>query len=151
MIWFILGHLFSSLLSIFNLTQLSDPEKDLEILILRHPLAILQRKLKHPVKPSRFEKMTLAVLVVKLKHFSRKSANHFSDLVLIFQPETIFRWHRDLVRRKWTFYKKNKGGRPPLSKDTKNLILQISARKPPLGLWQDPGRTHQARFCFVEI
>lgn len=75
--WFILGHLFSSLLSIINLTHLSASEKDLEILILRHQLAILQRKLKHPVKPSRVEKLTLAVLTVKLKQFSRKSTNHF--------------------------------------------------------------------------
>jgi len=107
MIWFILRHLFSSLLSIFSLSRLSDPEKDLEILVLRHQLAILQRKLKHPIKPTRIEKMTLAVLVVKLKHFSRKSTNHFRDLILIFQPKTIFRWHRDLVRRKWTFYNVN--------------------------------------------
>jgi len=133
MIWFILGHLFSSLLSIFNLTQLSDPEKDLEILILRHQLTILQRKLKHPVKPTRIEKLTLTVLTIKLKQFSRKSTNHFRDLLLIFQPETIFRWHRELVCRKWTFYKKNKGGRPPLSKDIKNLVLHLAQENPRWG------------------
>mgnify|MGYP003980252315 FL=1 len=75
MIWFILRHLFSSLLSIFSISRLSDPEKDLEILVLRHQLAILQRKLKHPIKPTRIEKMTSTVLVVKLKHFSHKSTN----------------------------------------------------------------------------
>ena len=53
MIWFILRHLFSSLLSILSLSRLSDPEKDLEIMVLRHQLAILQRKLKHPLKPIR--------------------------------------------------------------------------------------------------
>ncbi len=133
MLWFILVHFFSSLLSIFNLTQLSDPEKDLEILILRHQLAILQRKLKHPVKATRIEKLTLAVLTIKLKQFSRRSTNHFRDLVLIFQPETIFRWHRELVRLKWTFYKKNKGGRPALTKDTKNLILRLAQENPRWG------------------
>ena len=86
MLWFILRHLFSSLLSIFNLTQLSDPEKDLDILVLRHQLAILQRKLKHPVNPTRIEKLTLAVLTIKLKQFSRKSTNHLRNLILIFQP-----------------------------------------------------------------
>ena len=100
MFWFILRHLFSLLLSIFHLTQLSDSEKDLEILVLRHQLAILQRKFNHPINPTRIEKLTLAVLAIKLKQFSRRSTNHFRDLILIFQPETIFRWHRDLVRRK---------------------------------------------------
>jgi putative transposase len=133
MIWFILRHLFSSLLSIFSLSRLSDPEKDLEILVLRHQLAILQRKLKHPINPTRIEKMTLAVLVVKLKHFSHKSTNQFRDLILIFQPETIFRWHRDLVRRKWTFSIKGIGGRPSLSKDTKDLILRLAQENPRWG------------------
>ena len=133
MIWFILRHLFSSLLSIFSLSRLSDPEKDLEILVLRHQLAILQRKLKHPIKPTRIEKMTLAVLVVKLKHFSRKSTNHFRDLILIFQPETIFRWHRDLVHRKWTFSIKGIGGRPSLSKENKDLILRLAQENPRWG------------------
>jgi len=123
----------TSLFSIISLTQLSDPEKDLEIMVLPHQLTILQRKLKHPVKPSRIEKLGLAVLSVKLKQFSRKSTNHFRDIILIFQPETIFRWHRDLVHWKWTFYRKNKGGRPSLSKDTKKLIIRLAQENPRWG------------------
>jgi len=133
MFWFILRHLFSSLLSIFSLSQLSDSEKDLEILVLRHQLAILQRKINRPIKPTRIEKLTLAVLTIKIMQFSRKSTNHFRNLILIFQPETVFRWHRDLVRRKWTFYKKNKVGRPSLSKDTKQLILRLAQENPRWG------------------
>ena len=133
MIWFIIGHLFSSLLSIYNLTRLSDPQKDLEILVLRHQLAILQRKLKHPVKPTRIEKMTLAVLVVKLKQLSRKSTDKLRNTVLIFQPETLFRWHRDLVRRKWTYSNKPSRGRPPFSTDTDHLILRLAQENPRWG------------------
>ncbi len=133
MLWFILRHFFSSLLSILSLSRLSDPEKDLEIMVLRHQLAILQRKLKHPVKPTRIEKMTLAVLVIKLKHYSRKSTNHFRDLILIFQPETIFRWHSDLVRRKWTYSNRPSPGRPPSSAETNHLILQLAEENPRWG------------------
>lgn len=133
MLWFILGHFFSSLLSIFNLTQLTDQEKDLEILILRHQLAIMQRKLKHPVKPSRIEKLTLAVLTIKLKKFSRRSTNHLPNLVLIFQPETIFRWHRELIRLKWTISNKGIGGRSSLSKENKKLILRLAQENPRWG------------------
>jgi len=43
--WFILKHIFSTILSIINITRLSNQEKDLEILILRQQLSILQRKL----------------------------------------------------------------------------------------------------------
>ncbi|MBW8009638.1 MAG: transposase [Chloroflexi bacterium] len=133
MIWFILGHIFSSLLSIFNLTRLSNPEKDLEILMLRHQLAILQRKLNHPVKPTRIEKLTLAVLAVKLKQLSRRSTNKLRNTVLIFQPETLFRWHRDLVRRKWTYSNKPSRGRPSSSINTKHLILRLAQENPRWG------------------
>ena len=42
--WFMLKHIFSTLLSIINITRLSNQGKDLEILILRQQLSILQRK-----------------------------------------------------------------------------------------------------------
>ena len=131
--WIILKHIFSTIFNFIWIGRLSNLEKDLEIIVLRHQLAILQRKLKHPVKPTRIEKLTLTVLTIKLKQFSRKSTNHFRDLILIFQPETVLRWHRDLVRRKWTFYKKNKGGRPPLSKENKKLILRLAQDNPRWG------------------
>ena len=47
--WFILKHIFNTLFSFINIRQLSDQEKDLEILILRQQLSILQRKHKHPI------------------------------------------------------------------------------------------------------
>jgi hypothetical protein len=45
---------------------MSEQEKDLEILILRQQLAILQRKQEKPVKTNRAEKMMLAILTAKL-------------------------------------------------------------------------------------
>jgi hypothetical protein len=47
-------------------------EKDLEILVLRQQLSILQRKTNAPIKPNRVEKYTLSVLTVKLKTISTK-------------------------------------------------------------------------------
>jgi len=43
------------------------------------------------------------------------------------------RWHRELVRRKWTYPNKNKGGRPPISKETENLIIQIARENSRMG------------------
>ena len=72
MLWFILRHFFSSILSISSLSRFSDSENDLEIMVLHHQLAVLQRKLKQPsnppVKTTRIEKMTLAVLVHMCSH-----------------------------------------------------------------------------------
>lgn len=97
MTWFILNHIFSTILSIVNITRLSNQEKDLEILILRQQLSILQRKHNslnrfHPV-----EKMILALLTARLKRITHRSANQMRDVIRIFQPETVLRWHRELV------------------------------------------------------
>ena len=112
--WFILKYIFSTILSIINITRLSNQEKDLEILILRQQLSILQRKHNSPIKPNRVEKITLAVLTSRLKRITHRSANQLRNVIRIFQPETILRWHRELVRRKWTYPHKNKGGQPSI-------------------------------------
>ena len=100
--WFILTHIFSTIFTFITIGRLSDLEKDLEILVLRQQLSILQRKLNHPIKPNRVEKMALAVLTTKIKRISHQSTNQLRDSIRIFRPETILRWHRELVRRKWT-------------------------------------------------
>jgi hypothetical protein len=72
--WFILAQVFSILITIVSIGRLSEQEKDLEILILRQQLAILQSKQDKPVKPKRAEKMTLAVLTAKLKEVTQRPA-----------------------------------------------------------------------------
>ena len=67
MAWFILAQLFSTLFQLVLVRHKSDQQKELEILILRYQLAICERKLREPLKPSRAEKLTLAVLVARLK------------------------------------------------------------------------------------
>ena len=53
MIWFILKHIFSTIFTFITICRQSHLEKDLEILILRQQLSILQRKLNSPIKPNR--------------------------------------------------------------------------------------------------
>ena len=100
MIWFILKHIFSTFFDLINIRQLTNQEKDLEILVLLQQLSILQRKLNHPIKPSRAEKMTLAVLAAKLKEVTQRPTSQLQDVIRIFKPETVLRWHGELVRRK---------------------------------------------------
>ena len=131
--WYILKHIFSTIFTFITIGRLSHLEKDLEILVLRQQLSILQRKLNHPIRPNRIEKLTLAVLTTKIKRISHQSTNQLRDVIRIVQPETILRWHRELVRQKWTYPNKNKGGRPATSKELENLILRLARENPRWG------------------
>ena len=58
------------------------------------------------------ERITLAVLAARLKQQTDRPVSQFKQLIRLVQPETVFRWHRDLVRRKWTQESQGKRGRP---------------------------------------
>ena len=53
--------------------------------------------------------------------------------MLIFKPDTVLRWHRELVRRKWTFKRKGKPGRPGISSELEALILRLTQENPRWG------------------
>jgi hypothetical protein len=72
-------------------------------------------------------------LTAKFKQMTRQTANQLRDVIRIFGPETALRWHRELVRRKWTYPNKNKGGRPSISKETESLILCLARENSRLG------------------
>ncbi len=110
--WFILTNIFSALLALLQIGRLSDQQKDLEILILRQQLAILQRKYDKSVKPNRAEKMVLGVLAAKFKRITNRSTSKLRSIIIIIQPSTVLRWHREPVRRTWTYQRKNKAERP---------------------------------------
>jgi len=124
--WFILAHIFSTILSLIQVSRLSDKDKDLEVIILRHQLAVMTRLHAKPVKPNRAEKMTLAVLTKKLRQSKNQSANQLRNVIRIIQPETVLRWQRELVRRKWTYEQKNKGGRPRIHQEKESMILRLA-------------------------
>lgn len=131
--WFILANIFSALLTLIRISFRSDPEKDLEILILRQQLHILQRKRNQTVKPDRVDKMILGVFAAKLKLISEKPVASMRTVIRIFQPETVLRWHRELVRLKWTYKRKNKGGRPLIEQELESLILCLAKENPRWG------------------
>jgi hypothetical protein len=81
-------------------------------LLLRKQLAMIDQQLDKPVRLSRAERLTLAVVSAKLKAVTGRSINQLRDVIRIVQSETVFRWHRELVRRKWTYQQQPSGGRP---------------------------------------
>jgi hypothetical protein len=90
--WFVLAHIFSTILSLLQVRRLSDKDKDMEIVILRHQLAVMTRLHAKPVKPNRAEKMTLAMLTKKLKQSTNRSTGQLRDVIRIIQPDTVLRW-----------------------------------------------------------
>jgi seryl-tRNA(Sec) selenium transferase len=121
MVWFVMMKFVSTLLEWVRLGRKSEAEKTLEILLLRRQLAIVERTLDQPIRPSRGEKLTLAVLTTKLKAGTGRTAKELGEIIRIVQPETVLKWHRELVRRKWTQQKKNLAGRPRTAREIERL------------------------------
>lgn len=96
----------------------SKQDQAIEVLILRHQLRIALRQAPTLPRLSRWEKVTLAALSTRCRDLA-------SALVLV-KPETVLRWHRAIVRRKWTFGNAAKRGRPVTPAATIELILRFA-------------------------
>lgn len=133
MIWFMLMQVFSTLLQIVLLRRQSEREKDLEILLLRRQLAILERYHAKRLQISRVDKLSLTVLTTQLQSISRWTVKQLSNLLRIVQPETVFKWHRELVRQKWTFQQPSRGGRPRTAYELEQLVVRLARENPAWG------------------
>jgi hypothetical protein len=86
-VWFGLFRLVSAVVDLISVWRLSGHEKDLEIVLLRQQLGILQRTRHRPPRISRSEKLTLAVLTTKLKQVSGRSTRQLGHILRLFKPE----------------------------------------------------------------
>jgi len=126
MVWFAVMNLFAILLDLFWIGRLSDREKDLEILVLRQQLGIAERKLHKPVRASRIERLTTAVLTTKLRSSGNRTVTQLRQGIRIFQPETVLSWHRQLVKRKWAYNPDGRGGQPRIDREIEHLVVQLA-------------------------
>jgi putative transposase len=102
--------------------------KTAEILILRHQLAVLQRRQPRRPKLNWADRALLAALLSVIP----KARRH--GLRLAVTPETILRWHRDIVRRRWAARSmRAKTGRPATRPNIKALVLRLARENPEWG------------------
>jgi transposase len=75
--------------------------------------------------PSRWEKCLLAVLFVQLRQTTGRSRAQPAKR-LIFKPQTLLNWHRELVRRQWRFKNQRRVGRPAISAELRRLVIRLA-------------------------
>ena len=102
----------------------ADGARDLEILVLRHQLRVLQRTAGRP----KLHVIDRVLLAAASRVIPRERWVTF-----LVTPATLLRWHRELVRRKWTYRRSGRPGRPPIDAEVRALILRMARENPRWG------------------
>ena len=122
--------LWSFVLDLAAVSRLAEDDKDLEIMLLRQQLRIVERKQPRGPSIPRWQKVPLAALAMCLKGKSPNAHQKLTDSIILFKPETVLGWHRALVRRKWTFKQHRRtAGRPQTEPDIEALVVQMARDK----------------------
>jgi transposase len=113
---------FVRILQLLRFSRRDNSELAIEVVVLRHEVAVLRRQVVRPaLRPP--DRALLAGL-------SRLLDRHRRGRFFV-KPETLLRWHRDLVRRKWTYA--HRPGRPSIPTGTVAIILRLARENPTWG------------------
>src|SRR6266581_8966811 len=120
--------LITRMTSWLRLSRREEAWKTAEILLLHHQIAVLQRQ--QPRRPNLdwADRALLATLLSVIPKARRQG------LRLLVTPDTILRWHRDIVRRRWAARsKRGRTGRPAARRHIKALVLRLARENPEWG------------------
>src|SRR5262245_3204758 len=112
--------MLSTLLGWILLRARSSTGKEIEILVLRHQLAVLQRRTPRP-RLSWTDRAVLAALTRLLPVGRRRG--------MLVTPATILRWHQQLITRRWTTTP-SRPGRPAIPAGLRTLVIQLATENP---------------------
>jgi transposase len=112
----------SNALALLRLLPMSDRDKDAEILVLRHQITVLEQQLHgERVRFTAADRSLLAALLHRLP------CQVLHRLRLLVRPDTVLRWHRDLIRRRHAVISRSKRtGRPPTVRSIRALVLRLA-------------------------
>jgi putative transposase len=119
--------IFIRLCSWLVLLGRSTASKDIELLMLRHEVAVLRRA----ARPPRLDWADRAIFAALTRHLPRHLRMH-----RLVTPGTVLRWHRRLVARRWTY--PNRTGRQPVRTEITMLIGRLATENPSWGVPADP-------------
>ena len=114
---------FVSLLKLLVRSGRPAQVKDIELIVLRHQLEILRRQVERP----RLRSSDRAFLAAASRLLPPRRRHG-----LLVTPQTLLRWHRALVRRRWT-YARVRPGRPSIDAEKRELVLRLARENPRWG------------------
>jgi putative transposase len=115
---------FSAVLRLLLRGRRREFAKDVELLVLRHQLVVLRRQQRRCPSLQPADRAFLAALTRVLPPAQRCGS--------IVTPQTLLRWHRELVRRKWTQPPRNRG-RPAVDDRIRQLVQRFARENPGWG------------------
>jgi putative transposase len=113
-----------------------DGAKDLEILVLRHQLRVLERTAGRPQLRT-IDRVLLAA--------ASRAIPRDRWVAFLVTPSTLLRWHRELGRRKWTYRRIGRPGRPAIDPEVRALILRLARENPRWGCVRIEGELRKLR------
>jgi transposase InsO family protein len=111
--------------------------KELEIIVLRHELEILRRQTRRP----ELRLADRAFLAAASRLLPRPRWRS-----LFVGPDTLLRWHRQLVARRWT-HRQRSAGRPPVAAELRKLVLRVARENPRWGYQRIAGELAGLGVC----
>ena len=124
MVWSVLYLVLRRLIGRSGGRSSSVTSKEVEIAVLRHQLSILRRQIRRP----HFRPTNRAFLAAASRLLPRDRWASF-----MVTPQTLLRWHRELVRRKWTYRRRKEFGRPAIDPEIREIVLRLARENPRWG------------------